>query len=164
MQVSKTMALAILPILQNHAADMLARNMDPRAVELAQLLRHQKAGGNAIEGLNQNIDDDKRSQWDETLDTFWRVLVSFEENALGGHIIRGGAVRPFPIGGRETEQPYPWMLHAAAQAIQARAAGGDLAAQALTDTAEVFLQVSIPPYRHLRGPGDENAHVERRSA
>ena len=148
MCVTVNLAAAILPILQRHAATKLeqAGRWDARRLALADELRNGLAGGDAVEGLNQNTDDAQRDSFPDELDSFWRVLVAFEKVALGGHLLRGGKVSP---ARGATEQPYPWMLHAAAGAIQDAARAGDDAAQQMGDVVTDFLCTRNPPYRRL---------------
>jgi hypothetical protein len=144
MHVTSDMAKLVLPILAAHAASLLekAPGGDQRRADLAHDLRAAKAGGNAIEGLAQNTDDEGHETFPEELDTFWRVLVTFEENALGGSILRGGTIDP-PRNG--IEQPAPWMLNAAANVIELAAAMGDQAALDLADLASDFHAVDLQP-------------------
>ena len=112
MHVTSDIAKLVLPILAAHAANLLenAPGGDQRRADLAVDLRAAKAGANAVEGLNQNTDDKGHETFPDELDTFWRILVAFEENALGGSILRGGTIEP-PRNG--VELPATWMLHAA---------------------------------------------------
>jgi len=155
MHVTSDMAKLVLPILAAHAAGLLenAPDDDQRRTDLARDLRATKAGANAVEGLNQNTDDKGHETFPDELDTFWRILVAFEENALGGAILRGGTIKP-PRNG--VEQPAAWMLHAAANAIELAAATGDQAALDLANIARDFHSATLSPYEQIHHAIEQN--------
>lgn len=151
MNVTKTVAAAVLPILCSHAARLLdgAPGGDPRRAALATDLRAGKAGGNAVESLNQNTDDAGHNTLPAELDSLWRVLCAFERIALDGELRRGGAV---DLLRGAAEQPHPWMLNQAADAIAAEAALGNAAALGFGQLQQDYASAVPKHYVPMTGP------------
>ena len=147
--ITQDVAAQVLGVLQRKAALLLEQSSksDPRRAELATLIRRSEAGGNAVEGLNQNSDDTQHETLPPWLDSGWRVLCSFEQIALGGDIVKGVGIQPSRHG---VEAAKSWVLHDAAQAIDEAAAHGDVIALGLAAVAEEFRSCPIEQYVPLQ--------------
>ena len=135
--VTREEAQSVLPILQAHAAYQLDQMRSKPAGTIAEGLRAGTCGGNEIERLEQNIE----YGLPESLDNFWRVLMTFEQLALGGEIEGPGRIA---IIRGTVPQPYPWMLRAAGQAMRDQ---GSHSRGRLGDLAEEYCATRSPSRR-----------------